>query len=195
VTPEQIISTYGYAAVFVGTLLEGETIVVLAGFAARRGYLSLPWVIAAAFAGSFLVDQLLFWLGRRYGRSVLERRPAWHDPAERAFRLLRRYDTLFVLGFRFLYGLRTVSPVAIGIAGVPPRRYLLLNAIAAAAWAAAFSLAGYLFGRTTEVFIGDLARNERELFALLLALGLLVWIGYLVRRRLRARREKRSEKE
>ena len=51
-TIESFIETYGYAAILIGTFLEGETILVLGGFAAHRGYLSLPWVIVAAFAGT-----------------------------------------------------------------------------------------------------------------------------------------------
>ena len=45
----QILQDYGYAAVFVGTFLEGETIMVLGGLAAQLGYLSLDWVIACGF--------------------------------------------------------------------------------------------------------------------------------------------------
>ena len=48
----QLIQSYGYWAILAGTFLEGETILVLAGFAAHLGYLQLPWVILAAFAGS-----------------------------------------------------------------------------------------------------------------------------------------------
>jgi membrane protein DedA with SNARE-associated domain len=49
--PEGQISAYGYYAVEAGTFFEGETVLVLAGFAAHRGYLELPLVIACAFAG------------------------------------------------------------------------------------------------------------------------------------------------
>jgi membrane protein DedA with SNARE-associated domain len=52
VTLESIIETYGYWALLVGTFFEGETVLVLGGFAAHRGYLTLPWVILAAFIGS-----------------------------------------------------------------------------------------------------------------------------------------------
>jgi membrane protein DedA with SNARE-associated domain len=38
-TLESILDPYGYLAVLVGTFLEGETILVLGGFAAHRGYL------------------------------------------------------------------------------------------------------------------------------------------------------------
>ncbi|MDD2409055.1 MAG: hypothetical protein PHF02_09530, partial [Tepidiphilus sp.] len=61
-----LVSQYGYLAVFVGCFLEGETILLLASYAARRGYLD-PWLVwaVAAFAGT-LGDLFFFWLGRRH---------------------------------------------------------------------------------------------------------------------------------
>ena len=55
---QSIIENYGYAAIFIGTFLEGETVLVLAGMAAHRGYLVLTWVITAAFLGRLCGDQL-----------------------------------------------------------------------------------------------------------------------------------------
>lgn len=52
--------SYGYIAVLLGTFLEGETILIMAGFAAQSGYLNLYWVIGVATIGSFLGDQLYF---------------------------------------------------------------------------------------------------------------------------------------
>ena len=51
-----LLANYGYPVVFLGTLLEGETILALAGFAAHRGHLQLPAVVGLATAGSALVD-------------------------------------------------------------------------------------------------------------------------------------------
>ena len=50
-TLQSLIENYGYLAILIGTFLEGETIVILAGFAAQLGYLELPWVIVTAIAG------------------------------------------------------------------------------------------------------------------------------------------------
>jgi len=63
----QLLSQYGYLAVFVGALLEGESILLLAGYAANGGYLSFWIVVAIAFFGATLGDQMFFFLGRRYG--------------------------------------------------------------------------------------------------------------------------------
>jgi membrane protein DedA with SNARE-associated domain len=101
---ESIIETYGYLAISVGTFLEGETILVLGGFAAHQGYLALPGVIAAAFFGSLLGDQLFFYLGRTHSRKVLDKRPSWKLRAEKVHQLLERFNTPLILSFRFLYG-------------------------------------------------------------------------------------------
>lgn len=66
---EALVARYGYLAVLVGTFLAGGTILVLAGFAAHRGWLELPFVLLAAFAGSAAGDQFYFTIDRRRGRA------------------------------------------------------------------------------------------------------------------------------
>src|SRR5436190_1120650 len=67
------VAELGYAALFIGTLLEGETVVFLAGLAAHHGYLWFPAVLAVSVVGGFLSDQILFHVGRRYGERVYAR--------------------------------------------------------------------------------------------------------------------------
>ena len=54
----ELIATYGYYAVFLGAFIEGETVLILAGIAAHRGYLDLTTVIGVAFAGGWLGDHI-----------------------------------------------------------------------------------------------------------------------------------------
>lgn len=68
-----LIQNYGYLAVAVGTFLEGETILIMAGAAAHRGYLTMPMVIMVGTIASFFGDQLYFYVGRRYGAALLKR--------------------------------------------------------------------------------------------------------------------------
>lgn len=185
---EALIQQYGYLVVLVGTFLEGETVLVLAGFAAHRGYLQLPWVITAAFVGSLFGDQLFFYLGRRHSGFLLRHRPHWQPRIERAQELIQRYSTLIILIFRFLYGLRTVTPFALGMSKVPARLFVPLNAGGALIWAVAIGGAGYLFGNALELILGDVKRYEMVVLLALLAGGILIWAGHLWRRRLSARK-------
>ena len=125
----QLISQYGYLAVFVGALLEGEAILVLAGFAAQQGHLSLAWVLAIAFVGGTLGDQIFFWLGKRWGGGLLRRIPGARESTLRVSRLLQRYDAWLVFGIRFMYGLRIAGPIAMGALGVAPRRFAIFNVL------------------------------------------------------------------
>lgn len=180
-----LIQQYGYYAVFAGTFLEGETILVLAGFAAHEGYLALPTVIAVAFVASFFGDQFYFLLGRRYGDRLLSRFPRLTARAARVKQLLHRYHLPLILSIRFLYGLRIVGPMAIGMSGVSWLRFLVLNLIGAALWAALIAGAGYLFGQTLKLLMPDLKRYEGLVVAGLLAAGFFWWLLY---RRREARR-------
>src|SRR5215467_8105120 len=100
---ESLIGRYGYLAILVGTFLEGETILVLGGFAAHRGLLELPGVMLSGFIGSLLSDQIFFYLGRRHGSAWLARRPKWRAGVERVRPIINRHATLLNLVFRFLY--------------------------------------------------------------------------------------------
>src|SRR5918912_698871 len=107
---EQLLATYGYALLFAGTFLEGETILVIAGFLAQQGYLKLPLVVVVATFGTLAGDQLFFHIGRRRGRSFIGNRPAWQAKSRRAVEFLRKHQNWAILGFRFVYGIRTVTP-------------------------------------------------------------------------------------
>lgn len=70
-TLENLIGNYGYYALFIGTLLEGETIMLIAGFMAHQSYLNIYLTIAVGFAGTLLCDQFLFFLADLRGRPFL----------------------------------------------------------------------------------------------------------------------------
>ncbi len=141
-----LLQTYGYWAILVGTFLEGETIVILAGICVMGGQMSFEGVALSAFIGSSLSDQLTFSLGKYKGSAVLQRFPSLDRKRERVSGLLRRYDTYLILGFRFVYGIRNVTPIILGMSHIPHRRFLLWNLTGAGIWAVSFTAAGYYFG-------------------------------------------------
>jgi membrane protein DedA with SNARE-associated domain len=172
---ETLIAAYGYPAVAIGTFFEGETILVLAAFAAHRGYLHLPWVVIWGFVGTFCGDQLYFQIGRLQGMKFLENRPRLSRRYERVSRLLQTHQILLILGFRFLYGMRTITPFLLGASGIPTTRFLVLNTLGGFFWAIAVGVSGYLFGHLAELLIGDLRRYELIIFVGLGLVGGAIW--------------------
>lgn len=181
---QQFLQDFGYLALLLGTFFEGETILVLAGFLAFRGYLNIHLVVLTAFLGSYAGDQLWYYLGRLKGRALLRRKPHWQALGDKALNHIRRHPDLWVLSFRFVYGLRTVMPIAIGLSGYAPLRYLLLNGLGAIVWATALGWAAYHFGAVLETVLGDIKRYEFWVLGALILLGVGLW----VRRALRAKR-------
>jgi membrane protein DedA with SNARE-associated domain len=173
---ERIISQFGYPALIAGLLLEGETVLILAAFMAHRGYLSLPLVILIGFVTTFASDQFFFWLGHTRGNQFLEKKPAWKPNVEKARSLLGRNTTLLFIGFRFMYGLRTVMPFVFGISRFDPKRFALLNFFGAFLWALIFGVAGFLFGQVVEVILVDVDKYELSIVFVIILLGASVWL-------------------
>jgi membrane protein DedA with SNARE-associated domain len=170
-----LISQYGYFALFLGTLLEGETVLVLAGISAYQGYLQLHWVMLVALLGGFLGDQIYFWIGRRHGSWVLSRYPRLLPVFDRANVLIERYHEVLIVGIRFLYGLRTVGPMALGMSGVLAWRFMLFNFLGAVLWATGIGSAAYLFGNALALLIHDLEKAEQTLLIVVLLAGIVIW--------------------
>ena len=142
-----MIARFGLAAILVGAGIEGEAVAITGGVLAQNGFLPVWGVVVSAAVGACLADQLWFWLARHYEQEKwikrVENRPAF----QRALRILEHHLILFTLGFRFVYGMRTVTPIAISASRIRSRTFVMLNAISAAVWGLVMVWLGFLFGR------------------------------------------------
>jgi membrane protein DedA with SNARE-associated domain len=184
---ELIIEAYGYPAILIGTFFEGETILLMGGFAAHQGYLSLYWVITAAFIGSLFGDQFFFYLGRKHGQKLIARWPSWNFRAKKVHKLLDRYNTPLILSLRFLYGMRTIAPFAIGMSSVSFSKFALLNIMGALVWAVVIGSGGYLFGHVLESVIGKVRHYELGIMGIIVITGILVWFFHFFFRKKKIR--------
>lgn len=177
-----LIASYGYYALFVGAFLEGETVLIAAGFAAHRGILDLSWVIAIAFIASTLGDQLAFLLGRRHGERLLQRFPILRRKVPLVQALLDRYHVPLILGVRFFYGLRIAGPFVIGMSNISFMVFALLNMVGAIIWAVVVASAGYYFGMALEMWMANLKQLEEAVMALIFAIGVGIWLWRRMRK-------------
>jgi membrane protein DedA with SNARE-associated domain len=173
---QQLIEHYGYLAVFIGALIEGETILVMAGFLAHEGFLNLAVVMTVAAIGGFIGDQFFFALGRYRGREILARFPSLQARAARVEKLVLRYQNWLIILIRFMYGLRVAGPIMLGMTQVSHIRFAVVNLLGAIVWAVLIGGAGYLFGQAVGLFLHDAQRYEAVLLGTLLVLGIAVWI-------------------
>jgi membrane protein DedA with SNARE-associated domain len=182
------LQVHGYWVLFVGTFLEGEAILIFAGFLACQGYLSIYGVILSAFAGSFLGDQFYFHLGRIKGAFLLRIFSSFARKFRKALRLIERYGSFVAFVSRYTYGFRILLPIILGMTNLSSRRFLFLNLASALSWAAVFSMVGFLFGKGASYFVDDLESYEPYLLLILAAFTGCLWFTHLAAHRWRRRR-------
>ena len=175
---EHWIVDYGAIAIFLGAALEGETAAFLGGVLAHRHLLPYWQAAAAACIGSFLADQAFFFAGRHASGWQVVQRALRSNALKRVTRLLEAHPTGFVLAFRFIYGMRTISPMVIGTTSIPALRFLLLNAIAALIWGILITAIGFLFGEAVHALFGRMRLHEHLLIAVaaVALLGPALWL-------------------
>lgn len=178
---------YGYAVIAIGAFLEGETILLLAGYAAEQGFFDLRLVVPLGFVGAFAGDQFWFYLARRHGSRWLAGRPDLLAKATTAKRLIERHATLFILSFRFIIGLRNLGAVAVALSDITTRRFVVLNALAALLWSILVIGAGYLFGEAAAAMLDRVEGIEKQLLAIGGLLAFAAIASILLRRWLMAK--------
>jgi membrane protein DedA with SNARE-associated domain len=174
---EYLIRSYGYWALLIGTFFEGETILIIGGLLAKLGLLKLSTVMVVAFIGSFSGDQMYFYIGYFKGREVLDQHPKWGRRVDRIHKVIERYRNLIMLGFRFVYGMRIMTPFVIGLdKQVNVIRFSILNAIGAVIWSITIAAGGYFFGYALEGFVKDVKKYEIHVILVISVIGIILWI-------------------
>lgn len=185
-----LISDYGYAALVIGSIAEGETITLLGGVAAHQGLLRFPLVVLAVALGGMIGDQALYFIGRRYGAKILRRFPRYRDKIHQTQTLIRRHPYLFVIGTRFMYGFRILGPILIGASHLKPKIFLPLNILGAFAWALIFTTLGYVGGEVIGPWLHQFDQHIKHWIWVVIALALVVALRWWFRRRNKKRQDR-----
>ncbi len=137
---------YGYSILFLWSILEGEMGLVMAGIMVHTGDMSYLMSIFIAGLGGFAGDQIYFYIGR-FNKSFIHRK--LHEQRRKfaiAHLLLKKYGWPIIFAQRYMYGLRTVIPMSIGITKYPGKQFAVINLLSAWAWAFITITPAYFFG-------------------------------------------------
>jgi membrane protein DedA with SNARE-associated domain len=166
-------ATFLENSVGAGIIVPGETLVIIGGFYARLGELSLGWVAVAACVGAILGDNVGYLIGRRFGRGFLERhgRRLFITPErlERADRYYRSHGGKTVFLGRFIPFVRSAGFLLAGVAHMRWRRFLLYDVAGSVVWGIGNAVLGYLIGASYERWKGYLTPVGLGILVLLAA--------------------------
>jgi membrane-associated protein len=160
--PQNLIATFGYLGMFltvfietgllVGFFLPGDSLLLSAGiFAATPGGpIQIIPTILVFIAGSFLGDQLGYWVGRMAGPRVFNRpQSRFFDPANvnKAKAFFDKYGVLTIIVARFVPVVRAFAPTMAGVTKLNYAMFIGLSAIGAILWGAGVTSLGFFLGR------------------------------------------------
>jgi membrane-associated protein len=177
-------------ALFVGFVLPGETVAVLAGVSASQGHTSLAAVLVVVTAAAVLGDSVGYEVGRHFGPRIID----WHRLAKHRDRLVKAQDLLARRGgwaimlSRGVAFLRAVMPALAGSARMHYPRFLLWNAIGGVVWSVGVVLIGYYAGQSYKN-VESKAGKGVAVVALIVVLLVIVFF------RIRRMRTERAERD
>lgn len=144
------IQDYGLLALVIGTIFEGEGVVLVAGLAIRQGLLPPVAALLAALLGTVISDQFCFYTGRLMGGRVLQRFPGMRARFESVRRRVEGHQTAIIFSFQYFPGLSMIVPFTLGMTRLLALRFLVLDVLSAGLWAGTLLCAGYLFGMSIQ---------------------------------------------
>ena len=145
---------YGYIILFLWSILEGEMGLIMGGIMSHTGDMDYFMTVFVAGLGGFSGDQIYFYIGR-FNKGLIQRK--LHKQRRKfaiAHLLLKKYGWPIIFMQRYMYGLRTVIPMSIGITKYSAKKFAFINLISAWTWAAITVTPAYYFGAQILVLLG-----------------------------------------
>ncbi len=118
----------------------------MAGIMCHTGHMTISIAIIVAGLGGFVGDQVYFYIGRYNKQFIYKKLKTQRRKFALAHLLLQRYGWPIIFAQRYLYGMRTVIPMSIGVTRYSAKTFAFINLISALVWAAITILLAYFFG-------------------------------------------------
>ncbi|HIP54525.1 MAG TPA: DedA family protein [Sulfurimonas autotrophica] len=170
------LATYGYIGLFIYSLGGGFIGIVAASVLSFMGKMDLTISITIAFLGNALGDILLFWLTRYQKTMMVDSLRKHRRKLALAHILIKKHGDWVIFIQKFIYGLKTIVPIAIALTKYDFKKFVILNFFAAGVWALAFGLSSYYFGAVLSKLAVYISQNKWIAPVILFTIGGLVWL-------------------
>lgn len=140
------LATYGYIGLFLYSLGGGFVAIIAAGVMSFMGKMDLTLSISIAFIANALGDFLLFYMARYQKGIMMEGLRKHRRKLALAHIMMKKNGSWIILIQKFVYGIKTLIPIAIGLTKYDFKRFAILNILSAGIWALVFGLGSYYSG-------------------------------------------------
>jgi len=140
------LATYGYIGLFLYSLGGGFVALVGAGVLSFMGKMDITTSIAIAFVANAIGDVMLFYMARYQKSMMMDGLRKHRRKLALSHVMMKKYGSWIILIQKFVYGIKTLIPIAIGLTKYDFKKFAILNVASAAVWALAVGLGSYYSG-------------------------------------------------
>ena len=168
---ESIIHDWGYLALAMYSFGGGMLGLAVAAVFAFTGELNIYYVIAIAFISNFVGDQFLFIVARNNKEQAQEMMKKHEKKIQIAHNMMDKYGWLTIIFQKYIYGIKTLIPLIIGITKYDKTKFMIFNLLGAAIWSLIVGLAAYYMG---QIFLDSLEEYKNYGIAILVIIIVII---------------------
>jgi len=146
------LSLYGYIILAIYSFGGGMVALAGAGILSAMGKMDIETSIIVATISNFLGDSFLFWLSRSNKKDVMRYMKKYRRKIAWTNLLMRRYGWLTVFIQKYIYGVKTLVPIIMGLSKYDFKKFLILNLFASILWGLVVGLGSYYFSATVRAW-------------------------------------------
>jgi membrane protein DedA with SNARE-associated domain len=170
------LATYGYIGLFLYSLGGGFVALIGAGVLSFMGKMDLSLSIMIAFIANALGDVLLFYMARYQKSMMMEGLRKHRRKLALSHVLMKKYGSWIILFQKFVYGIKTLIPIAIGLTKYDFKKFAILNVASSAVWALAFGFGSYYSGSALVKLAETISDKPWLAPVILVVLGGSLWL-------------------
>jgi len=174
---EELIKEWGYIILFLYSFGGGSIALVVASILAYNGELNIVFILITAGVANFIGDQFLFFIARNNKDQAKQMMKKHKRKIALSHLMMRKYGYLVIFIQKYIYGIKTLIPLAMGLTKYDTKKFIIFNFLATIVWTLIIGIGAYMLGELVYQYIDDF-KTYGILFVVLALFG----IGYLFKK-------------
>ena len=175
---EQIFQSCGVLSSFLATFIEGEMLFLTAIISAKMGYFNFFWGLGAAFLGAYTRDFILFFIAKKKGAQLLNKKPKLKTKIDNASERFEKKPFFYLTIYRLTYTFNSVIVILSGVKNVSFVRFAIPIALSVRIWVALIGSFGYFCAEFMIEKLNLISENKFVIIGSLAVLGLAYWFFF-----------------
>lgn len=179
----EILSDYGYIILFLYSLGGGMIALIAAAILCATGYLDLTICIVVAVVANFIGDMILFLLSKKGKKDIMVYFKNYRRQLALSQILFKRHGAKLIIFKKYIYGLKTLIPLAIGLSKFDSIKFTVYNALGAVIWGVSIGVGSYYASDFVLKVFDKIPSKYSSIFSILFIVLFFVWITFVSRKK------------